>query len=462
MITFEHVTFSYDNAESGVTDIDFTVQDGECVLLCGSSGCGKTTLTKMMNGLIPSFYTGKLEGTVSINGKNLADMQIYEISRMVSSVFQNPKTQFFNTDAESEITFPLENRGMDVKEIDRRLKAVTAEFGIEKLLTKSLFEMSGGEQQIIAFASAYISDTDIIVLDEPSANLDAGAMQTVRRMLLKMKQAGKSIIVAEHRLAYLNGIVDTVYYLENGRLTHSWTASDFYSMPDAARRDLSLRDLHESAKIPQLPDVYTLGTDNSTAGNPNALTADQLLLKRGKITWDYPVNFQFQMGKIICVVGENGMGKSTFLRTLAGLEKEQSGAVLLNSKVLRKKQRRRTFGMVMQNVDHQLFSDTVAGECRLGNGAVSDAEIAEILDLLQLSDYQEQHPQSLSGGQRQRVTIAAVLLSGKQILLLDEPTSGLDYGNMMTVSRALRAHAAKGGLCIVVTHDAELIRALYA
>ena len=290
MITFEHVTFSYDNAESGVTDIDFTVQDGECVLLCGSSGCGKTTLTKMMNGLIPSFYTGKLEGNVSINGKNLADMQIYEISRMVSSVFQNPKTQFFNTDAESEIAFPLENRGTDGKEIDRRLEAVTAEFGIEKLLNKSLFEMSGGEQQIIAFASAYISDTDIIVLDEPSANLDAGAMQTVRRMLLKMKQAGKSIIVAEHRLAYLNGIVDTVHYLENGRLRHSWKASDFYSMPDAERRKLSLRDLHETAEIPQLPDVYTLGSANSAAGKKNALTADQLLMKRDKKTWDYPVD----------------------------------------------------------------------------------------------------------------------------------------------------------------------------
>ncbi len=462
MITFEHVTFSYDNAESGVTDIDFTVQDGECVLLCGSSGCGKTTLTKMMNGLIPSFYTGKLEGKVSINRKNLADMEIYEISRMVSSVFQNPKTQFFNTDAESEITFPLENRGMDVKEINRRLQAVTAEFGIEKLLSKSLFEMSGGEQQIIAFASAYISDTDIIVLDEPSANLDAGAMQTVRRMLRKMKQAGKSIIVAEHRLAYLNGIVDTVHYLENGRLTHTWKASDFYSMQDSQRRELSLRDLHETAEIPQLPDVYTLGSANSATDIKNALTADQLLLKRGKKTWDYPVNFQFPMGKIICVVGENGMGKSTFLRTLAGLEKEQSGAVLLDGRALRKKQRRRTFGMVMQNVDHQLFSDTVTGECRLGNGAVSDEQITEILDLLQLSDYREQHPQSLSGGQRQRVTIAAVLLSGKQILLLDEPTSGLDYGNMMTVSRALRAHAANGGLCIVVTHDTELIRALYA
>ncbi|MBR4201694.1 MAG: ATP-binding cassette domain-containing protein, partial [Oscillospiraceae bacterium] len=147
---------------------------------------------------------------------------------------------------------------------------------------------------------------------------------------------------------------------------------------------------------------------------------------------------------------------------LAGLEKEQSGAVLLDGRALRKKQRRRTFGMVMQNVDHQLFSDTVTGECRLGNGTVSDEQITEILDLLQLSDYREQHPQSLSGGQRQRVTIAAVLPSGKQILLLDEPTSGLDYGNMMTVSRALRAHAANGGLCIVVTHDTELIRALYA
>ncbi len=173
MIDFIKLNFSYKDLEEGfLKDLNFNIPKGQCVLLCGASGCGKTTLTRLINGLVPHFFEGKLSGEVNIDGVNVSESKMEDLSDIVGSVFQNPRTQFFNTDTDSEIVFGLENRGIKPKVLKRELERVVKELNIEKLKGRSIFEISGGEKQKVAFASVYATNPDIFVLDEPSSNLD--------------------------------------------------------------------------------------------------------------------------------------------------------------------------------------------------------------------------------------------------------------------------------------------------
>lgn len=457
MLEFRDVTFEYNGTDHGVYDISLTVQRGECVLLCGASGCGKTAITRLINGLAPSFYSGSLTGKISIGGVDTTGLQPYEIARRVSSVFQDPKAQFFNTDTESEIVFSLENRGFPVPEINTRLGEAVGKFGLWELLGRSPSKMSGGQAQTVAFAAAYIADTDIVVLDEPTANLDERAVTKIREIVAAMKSAGKTIIVSEHRLSWLSGIVDKVCCMEKGRISHTYSGSEFSAMGDDERTGLGLRALRP-VKRTHSPYIIELGKNCDSSG---VFGADKLIMCRGKRKWNYPANVWFEPGKIYCITGENGRGKTTFLRTLAGLEKQAAGSVIYTGRKLGRRARRSIVSMVFQKTDDQLFSDTVLGECLLGNGNVTEEKALEILRTLRLAEYRDAHPQSLSGGQRQRLAVGTAILPDKPVLLLDEPTSGLDLGSMTLTAQILRKAADNGKICIVVTHDNELINKLY-
>ena len=199
MIELKNITFSYEGREQGgLRNINLTVKNGECILLCGRSGCGKTTITRLVNGLIPRFYAGELTGQVLIDGKDIADLTMYKIAEKVGSVFQNPRTQFFNTDSDSEIAFGLENQGMPTEELRQRVETTAADLEIQSLRNRSLHALSGGEKQKVAFASVYAMNPDIYLLDEPSSNLDVDAIQDLRKHLKLVKQQGKTILIAEH------------------------------------------------------------------------------------------------------------------------------------------------------------------------------------------------------------------------------------------------------------------------
>lgn len=459
MINIKNLSFQYGEeeptrkAESGLSRINLHIHPGECVLLCGESGCGKTTLTKAVNGLIPYFEEGRLNGSVSVDAHEVQDTPMYELAKSVSSVFQNPRSQFFNTDAESEITFALENQGVLAAEIDKRFALAVSSLGIEPLLGKSLFAMSGGEKQIIAFAGAYISGTRIVVLDEPSSNLDADAIHKIQEIIEKMKADGKTILIAEHRVSYLRNLVDNVYYIRDGKVDQHFSAVKFYEMSNHMRTMLGLRQLAEPAV------TSIIRVKNSRTAEENILEIKNLMLTYGKNVVAQNINLSLQSGDIVGIVGKNGVGKSTFSRVLCGLHEQKQGEVRFNGKVMKKKDLRRCCGIVMQDVNYQLFSDSVYGECLLGNGKVSESRVNETLEELGLTKLRNVHPQSLSGGQKQRLAIAAALVSDKKVLILDEPTSGLDYKNMMAVSGLLHKLAEKGILCIVVTHDTEFLSA---
>ena len=219
MIEMQSVSFSYpDSADGGLKNINLTIPDEQCVLLCGRSGCGKTTLTRLINGLIPQFFAGELTGKVLLDGENLFDLPMYRIAEKVGSVFQNPRTQFFNVDTDSEIAFGMENEAVPQEQMGQRVVETAKALRIENLLGRNIFALSGGEKQKIAFASVYAMNPQIYLLDEPSSNLDMAAIHDLRAHLRLIKSQGKTIVVAEHRLYYLMDVADRIVYLDNGHI----------------------------------------------------------------------------------------------------------------------------------------------------------------------------------------------------------------------------------------------------
>lgn len=450
MIEFQNVTFTYHSTEreSGVYNLNLTIPDGQVVLLCGESGCGKTTLTRLINGLTPEYYEGKLDGVVLVNGKDTVKTPLYELSKAVGSVFQNPRSQFFNVDTTGEIAFGCENIGLPKEEIYRRIGQVTGELKIQKLLDRSLFALSGGEKQKIACASVSAMEPDIFVLDEPSSNLDVATIADLKQVVAKWRAMGKTVIVAEHRLYYLMDIADRV---KNGRIEQDMSAAAFGRLGVEQLQAMGLRSLHP-ANFSKIPAV-SLGSSSIEIRN--------FLFSYGKMEAMNIPQLSVPQGAIVGILGDNGAGKTTFAKCLCGLEKSAKGTLQIGQEALGAKQRIKKCYMVMQDVNHQLFTESVSDEILLsmqGEDEQADKkQTEEILKSLNLLEYQELHPMSLSGGQKQRVAIGSAIASDKEILVFDEPTSGLDYHHMLEVAGNLQRLSDMGKTLFIITHDPELI-----
>jgi len=456
MITIRDVSFTYSGCETdGIRRINLEISKGECVLLCGRSGCGKTTLTRLINGLIPAFYAGTLTGSVRIENQDVAELPLYKIAQRVGSVFQNPRTQFFNVDTDSEIAFGIENEGRPQERLIQRVRQTAEELHIENLRGRNIFELSGGEKQKIAFASVYAMNPDIYVLDEPSSNLDSESIAALQSYIQKIKTQGKTVIVAEHRLYYLTGIADRIVYMEKGEIAGIFTPGDFKSLSSGRRHRMGLRAPDLSEVRPDCA-LDTASVQNGTASAPLELEVKNVSLYRKKKLILQNLSFSARAGEIIAITGANGAGKTTFVRALCGLHKETAGSLLWNGKALKPKERLKRAYMVMQDVNYQLFAESVEAECSFGLKAVKAESVEAVLDALHLSALRTRHPVSLSGGQKQRVAVAAGQVSGKPLLVFDEPTSGLDYDSMAQVSALIRSLAAHR-IVFIVTHDYEFI-----
>ena len=448
MIQFQNVNVEIQGKKI-LDNIHLTVNDGEFVLLCGESGCGKTTLTRLVNGLIPHFVKDvEVDGTVTVEGMNIAESPMYKIAESVGSVFQNPKTQFFNTDSSAEIAFGLENIGADWDFMHKRVAKTIADLKIENLADRSVFSLSGGEKQLLAFASVYAMNPQVYVLDEPSANLDHEAMEKLRRILETVKKSGHTVLIAEHRLSYLYGLADRIVYLKAGRIERTFTAAEFACLSEQERTAMGLRSIcTEEIRIPELTFVQ-----------PNAsLAVRQLSVKRKKLTIFNDISLSADDGDIIGIVGKNGIGKSTFCNTLCGLLPTDGGEIVSHGRRPSRRARTKLFGMVMQDVNHQLFSDSAKNECLSANPNATDNEIRELLSSFDLLDCIDRHPLTLSGGQRQRLAICQAILGKKKLLIFDEPTSGLDFCHMCQVTEWMKRLARQGYILFVVTHDYEFL-----
>lgn len=308
MIQIENVSFSYgenDENTNGIHNISLHAEQGECVVLCGESGCGKTTVTRLINGLIPHYYEGKLNGRVQVNGADVSKQPLYDTAKVAGSVFQNPRSQFFNVDTTSEITFGCENLGMPEDRIRDNLRETVQAFDISHLMERNIFELSGGQKQKIACAGAFIMKPQVYVLDEPSSNLDAVSIMDLRKTLALWKKQGKTIVISEHRLYYLKDIADRFVYMKNGEIVRDYTAEEFEKLTDDNRKQMGLRNfllenVRPAVKLPEEnSEVELRGFNFSYKGKRER---EILHITDCKI----PAN------RIVGIIGNNGAGKSTF------------------------------------------------------------------------------------------------------------------------------------------------------
>ena len=461
MIEFRHVYFHYgtedDQHTSELNDINLRIEDGELILITGPSGCGKTTLLRLINGLIPRFYQGNVKGDILLNGRSFKNNELYDLARVVGTVFQNPKSQFYNVDTTSELAFACENQGLPKSDIYQRIDTTVADLHMENLMDRNIFHLSDGEKQKIACASIEVAGLNIILLDEPSANLDYDSTLMLKKLILHWKKQGRTIVVAEHRIAYLWDIMDRLVVMKQGEIVKDIKSEQKNTLNDLDLQKMGLRTrlMESPIQINKMPSV----------------TQDDQIIALKNFNFAYHgvkkkiVNIKslaIARNQITAIVGKNGAGKTSFLNCFCGLEKSCKGIFKYEDRIVSNRERKKLCFMVMQNTGNQLFTESVLDEVliSLPKRSKNKNDVAmNILRQFDLDFLAHRHPQSLSGGQKQRLAIACALATGRKILTLDEPTSGLDYAHMQELAQLLSKLKSMNTTIVVVTHDSELIHA---
>ena len=475
-IEFKNVTYRYANTDhDAVKDISFTVKPGEVKVVTGASGCGKTTLMRLANGLCPQIYGGELTGEVTADGIDVSTTPVAELSELIGTLFQDPEEQFFALSVGDEIAFALRSRGMETPEIERRVATAVKKLGIENLLDQSIHALSEGQKQKVGLAGILAMQPKILIFDEPSANLDPEATENLAVTIGELKKEGAAILVVDHRLYWLKDVADGVIVMRQGEI-HEAGPFDLLKDDDLrAKYGLRLAELDDPRKT--LPHVAVCHDgDGWTPASVFSASRMSFAYSEKKPIFNN-VSFAVETG-ITALIGMNGTGKTTLARILTGLEKS-NGLFSIKKDRVGKEGLMPHSGLVLQNADHQLQMRTVREEVssameagiyaekaresffgRFARVTLSPAEIREvnaILESLNLTALAERHPQSLSGGEKQRVVIACALAKNPSILILDEPTSGLDGANMASIAGVLKREAEKGRAVFLITHDLELL-----
>ncbi len=479
MLRLTDVTYTYPHAtEPAVRGLSLRVRPGEAVLCTGPSGCGKSTLVRLANGLCPHYYRGRLEGSVTVDGRRTAETPLHELARLAGTLFQDPENQFFALTVGDEIAFAHEWRGSEPARTLAAVQEAARRFGIGHLLDQSIHDLSEGQKQKVALASILSLGPRAVVLDEPTANLDPEATLALAEEIRALKAAGMAVLVVDHRLYWLEGVVDRVVVMAEGRIVEEGDFSILHD--DALRRARGLRAARVADPRTALPEASGRGDALCVADlryahkhGPELFHGASFLLPRG----------------VIGVLGDNGAGKTTLARLLTGLHRMHSGRLHLHGVPVRPDRLLRHGSIVLQNTDHQLHMKSVREEIaasiaagaagrvgKAGNGTRPDFRPAtgqtcqtgqtgqtapstedDLLRLFNLAHLADRHPQSLSGGEKQRLVIACGMAKQPEVLILDEPTSGLDGHNMRLVADAVRAAAARGAVVLLVSHDLELL-----
>lgn len=453
MIDFEF-EFQY-SQESTPTlrKVSGNIPAGRCVVLCGGSGCGKSTLLRCLNGLIPQFYEGELTGFCRLDGHGTADLSIGEIGELAASVFQDPRSQFFTVNSSNEVAFGLENHGLPQEKIRDRVDESFRTFHLEHLKNRNVYELSSGERQLISILSAWAMDTDIFLLDEPTANLDFAATQQLRNILLELKKQGKTLLLSEHRLYYLADIADEYWIMANGEIKHKYTAEKAKSLSPLQLHTLSLRTL-------DLEQITVSERPPQPENMPQALSVSDLRYEYGRknraILSD--VNFSVCTHEIVGLVGANGCGKTTLGKLIAGLYHSTGGEISLFGKAQKPKQLQKQVLFIMQEAEFQFFTNSVLHELQYGHKITAEFEkkTETLLKSMDMWECRDRHPFSLSGGQMQRLTLMMAYLSDKPIVILDEPTAGQDAESLKRCAELIR-EMGKEKTVLIITHDLELI-----
>ncbi len=466
MIKLQNVCFKYGSGkkkDNNLSDISLHIKEGECLIITGESGCGKTTLTRVLNGLCPNYYEGLISGTYILNGETVfssapnepVDLDeeynktLDEIGIVAGNVFQDPRSQFFSINTTDEIVLAMENRNFPRERMKQRLNEINDLMSMCSLLDRNLFKLSSGEKQKVAIAAACSVEPKVIILDEPSANLDEEGTKQLKALLIKLKAKGYTIVISEHRLNYLKNVADRMVIMRSGKIEKEFSRSDYLKLSDNDMVQMGLR---------VLTDIPRFVPTGRKIGDTPVLIVDKIRYRRGKKDIFNDYSAEFYRGQITAITGRNGIGKTTLCRIIAGELSQQKGCIRIFGGRIPAKKRIRDCFFVGQDADYQIFTSTVLQEVTLNTEISQESEyVKDILEKFDLWDFRNRHPASLSGGQKQRVILAAALIRNDPVLILDEPTSGLDGRHMRIIAEYLRNASEKGTCILVITHDREFI-----
>ena len=372
------------------------------MVLCGGSGCGKSPLLRCINGLIPQFYEGELKGFCRLNGQDTAGIRIGEIGELAASVFQDPRSQFFTVNSSNEVAFGLENHGLPQDKIRRRVDEAFRIFHLERLKDRNVYELSSGERQLISILSAWAMDTDIFLLDEPTANLDFAATQQLKEILLALKKQGKTLLLSEHRLYYLADIADEFWVMADGEIKGKYTAAEAKVFSAERRQTLSLRTL-DLAEI-TVPEKEPLP---KTA--PTALAVSDVCYTYGRKAGDTlsGVSFSVREHEIVGPCGRKRLRQNDHRQADCRALPPSGGRIMLFGKSQNPKQLQKQVLFILQEAEFQFFTGSVLHELQYGHAVTPEfeAKTEALLKSMDLWDCRNRHPFSLSGGQMQRLTL---------------------------------------------------------
>ncbi|HAG08171.1 MAG TPA: ABC transporter [Desulfotomaculum sp.] len=495
MIKLQNLTFTYAGSpEPVLKEINLTITDGEFVLLSGSSGSGKSSLVRCLNGLIPHFYGGQVRGTVEVEGLVTTNHALAQLATLVGLVFQDPENQLVTTDVEREIAFGLENLGLPRAEISKRLEEALDTVGISSLRCRSLHELSGGEKQKVAIASVLALKPQILVLDEPTSELDPQGAEDVLGIISRLNdELGLTVILVEHRLDRVIHLVDRLIVLDQGRIVADGQPSKimraeyekldnigFGFPPLVFLAQKLIKTGHQVNGLPLTVKQArtTLEAFFRAVESPpprvNKKPYGIPVIEVEKLWFSYHkepmvlkgIDLRLYQGEFIAVMGRNASGKTTLVKHFNGLLKPGKGKVLVNGQDIKKTtvaELARQVGYVFQNPNDHLFADTVEEEIAFTLKSLGFENIASrvnnALQRFNLAPYKKQYPRFLSGGEKQRVALASVLVAEPKVLILDEPTRGMDNALKTSLMQFLKEYRQQGHTVIVVTHDVEMAAA---
>ncbi len=450
--------------EYALRDITFDVQRGELVLVAGASGCGKTTLMRTINGLIPRSYKGgELRGSIRILGRDPTPLKLSQISQMVGTVLQDPERQIVGAYVYNDVAFGLENLAVPRPEMVERVDRVLRYLEIRHLWDRETFALSGGEKQKVAVAGTLVMEPDILVLDEPLANLDPASVDEALRLIRQLVDGGKTVLLIEHRVEDVLSIhPDKALFLEQGEQVYYGDVEGFLRVVNPLDVKLPAEVAIERMKTLDLPPPPPR-RERREGEEPLAVMEDVSFGYVPEREVLHHIDFAVYPGDVIAILGPNGAGKTTLVRHLIGLEKPHQGRVLVEGRDTRDMsvaQIAHTVGFVFQNPSHMLFAPTVWEELAFGprNLGFDEERVARnverSLEIMDLKDYADVSPLALSYGQQRRVGIGAILAMESKILVMDEPTAGQDYRHYIQFMDAILQLPFES--IIFITHDLDL------
>ena len=493
MISFKNFSFKYNNVvDKTLKNIDLTINKGEKVLIVGPSGSGKSTLSHCINGLIPFSYNGEIEGELIIDNIKPYEESLSDVSKKVGTILQDQDSQFIGLSVGEDVAFNFENNAIPLKEMKVKVIDALELVNMVDFINHSPYELSGGQKQRVSLAGVLGSDAEVLLFDEPLANLDPASGKEIMQLINDIhEKTNKTIIIVEHRIEdVLEQPFDKVIVINKGEVQGFGTPDEILKSDllknNGLREPLYLEamklagcDISVSENLKDLTNIDEKNKEvlknwfNNETSNKDSIIKEEKILEVKNLAFSHDgikntindVSFHLNKGEILAVLGNNGAGKSTLCRLITGILKPQKGSIFLNNQCIDSwsiKQKGSAIGYVMQNPNQMISQHMIKDEIALGlkcrnySKEEIDKKVEEVLKICGLYPYRNWPVSALSYGQKKRVTIASILAINPQVIILDEPTAGQDYKHYTEFMEFIKELSAQGISIILITHDMQL------